>query len=140
MYGTIADWRSYALDRGNSAPTDADDAVATQALVRASDYVKYSYVQHFLSGYDDTLEEVELATYEAANLELATPGFFNTTFTPDQQKVLTEVKGIKWTPVGEMSGADGARPIATKIEAMLECYVGDKNAGVGFMAIGPANA
>ncbi len=139
MYGTITDWRAYALARGNSAPTDATDEDATAALTRASDYILYNYVQHFLSGYDDTLQKVEYATYEAASLELATPGFFSTTFAPDQQKVLTEVRGIKWTPVGSADGADGARPISTLVDSMLEPYTADKDAGLGFASIGPSH-
>lgn len=139
MYGTIADWRTYATARGNSAPENADDTIATAALTRASDYILYNYVQHFLSGYDDTLQVVEYAAYEAANLELATAGFFSTTFTPDQQKVLTEVKGIKWTPVGSADGADGARPVSTVVDAMLEPFTADKHAGLGFASIGPSN-
>lgn len=138
MYGSLAEWRTYATARGNNAPTAAEDADATAALTRASDYILYNYVQHFLRGYDATLPEVEYATYEAANLELATPGFFSSTFTPSQQKVLTEVKGIKWTPVGAASGVDAARPMSTIVDSMLEPYTADKHAGLGFMAVGPA--
>ncbi|MCC0013877.1 MAG: hypothetical protein H6881_08365 [Rhodobiaceae bacterium] len=126
MYGTIADWRTYAAARGNDAPTSASDELATEALVRASDYIQWSYVARFVLPYDATADGVEEATYEAANLELATPGFFSKTFTTDQQKVLTEVRGIKWTPVKSSSterSAQMATPRSTLIDAMLARYM-----------------
>lgn len=130
MPGTIADWRAYALERGDLAPTHAIDFVASATLVRATDYIQFTYVQNFKDGYDDTLDVVEKAVYEAANLELKTPGLFSKTFTPSQQKVLTEAKGIKWTLVGDASGVDAARPVSTKIEAMLGLYVGGRATGI----------
>lgn len=137
MIGTIADWRAYASERGNEAPTEATDALATAALVRASDHITYHYVARFLPGYDATLLVVELATYEAALLELATPNFFSLTYTPAQQKVLTEVKGIKWT-VQDASGdieRDEATPVSTKVEAMLRPYM-DRKMRVGLRSLG----
>lgn len=137
MYGTLTDWQAYALARGNTAPTDAAAVDAEAALTRASDYVRFTYVEHFLEGYDDTLPVVAYATYEAANLELATPGFFTKTFTPDQQKILTQVDAIKWTPTGSADGADGARPVSTMIDAMLSPYIASKGAGIGLLSVGP---
>ena len=119
MYGTIAEWRAYALERGDSAPTDASDIEATAALVRASDYIKYKYVARFLSGCDDTHEGVEPATYIAASMELDTPKFFSKIYTPSQQKVLTQAGDIKWTVVGDASGTDAATPRSTMIEDIL---------------------
>lgn len=128
MIGTIADWRAYALARGDSAPSNATDADATAALIRASDYITYHYVLRFVDGYDETAPRVEEATYEAAALELAEPNFFTTSFTPDQRKVLTEVKGIKWTVDGKAQkdsifGWANATPTHTKIAAMLQEYM-----------------
>ena len=122
MYGTISDWRTYASARGNDAPANATDELATEALVRASDYIKYRYVARFTSACSETDDLVEYATYEAAAFELDTVGFFNKTFTPGQQKVLTGVDVIKWTPVKAPEGttaAAGATPTVTTIEAML---------------------
>lgn len=138
MYGTIADWRTWATARGDSAPTDATDGDATAALQRASDYIKYNYVVHFISGYDETSDGVEEATYIAAGLELATPNFFTTNFTPTQQKVLTAVGAIKWTPVTEKSGNSDvpmSAPRSTMIDAMLNRYVGN-DIGFSIKAIG----
>lgn len=122
MIGTIAAWRIWATARGDNAPTAADDTVATAALTRASDYIMFSYVGCFYAGYDETSPNVEEATYVAAGLELATPGFFSSTYTPSQQKVLTEVRGIKWTPVGDASGPDSAAPVSSLINSMLKNY------------------
>jgi hypothetical protein len=138
VIGTLAGWRAYATARGDTAPTAADDAVATAALVRASDHILHFWVRQFISG-DETSPYVEEATYEAANFELATPGFFTTSFTPAQQKVLTEVKGIKWTVKAGAEGADAwanATPMVTKIAAMLDEYMPGKYR-VGLAAVGP---
>lgn len=123
MYGTLADWRTWATARGNSTPTDASDTDATAALVRASDYIQYRYVANLLPGYDDTLAVVEPATYEAALLELATPGFFTKTYTEAERKVLTEVKGIKWTVTGKADSVFANSPAVSIIEAMFEPYI-----------------
>ena len=137
-YGTLADWRAYATARGNGAPAAASDESASAALLRATDYVKYTYVAYFYSPYGEDVVEVEFATYEAANLELANPGFFSATYTPSQQSILTEVDGIKWTPV-ENSGSPeafaNASPTSNKIEAMLRKYMPSKG-GVGIFSLG----
>lgn len=127
-YGSLSAWRAYAAERGNLAPTQAPGDVAGAALVRASDHIRYRYVANLLPDYDDTLDVIEFATYEAANLELATPGFFAKTYTPAQQKVLTQAGSIKWTVVGNGGATYGAQPVSTLIEAMLEPYVGDPDA------------
>lgn len=137
LYGSLAGWRAYALARGNEAPTDATDEVAGAALQRASDHIRYRYVANLLPGYDETLDVVEPATYEAANLELATPGFFTKTYTPDQQKVLTQASDVKWTVVGGGSSTYGAGPTSTLINAMFEPYILDRDApSFAFAAIG----
>jgi hypothetical protein len=136
MYGTLAAWRAYALERGDNAPTAASDADATAALVRASDYIRFRYVANLLSAYDPltftplgyTLPLVTEATYIAAGYELATPGFFSKTFTASEQKVLTEVKGIKWTVTGNASGTYASMPSSTLIDALFEPYVVDRDA------------
>lgn len=122
MAATVAGWITYAADRGTTVADDADSAAA---LVRAQDHILYNYITRFMTGYDADSDYVDEATYEAAALELATPGFFSKTYTPDQRKVLTEVKGIKWQPVeGTVGGgADSATPVSTRIEAMLRPYI-----------------
>ena len=136
MYGTLEGWRAYALARGDSAPTDATDADANAALTRASDYIQYRYVANLCPPYDDTLPVVVDATYVAASIELATPGFFSKTYTPSEHKVLTEVKGIKWQVTGD-KGTWAAYPTSTIIDAMFKPYVCDLDAaGIGLWSIG----
>lgn len=134
MYGTLAEWRAWATARGNSAPTDATDADATAALVRASDYVRLRYVANLLPGYDVSLQPagfdyplVDEATYIAAVLELTTAGFFSKTYTASEQKVLTGVGSIRWTVTGDADKTYGAMPVSTLIEAMFEPYVFDRD-------------
>ena len=145
MYGTLTGFRAYATARGDNAPAEAQDAVATAALVRGSDMIRLRYVPNFLPGYGidfvppgSDMPLVEEAAYIAASIELKTPGFFSKTYTAAEQKVLTEVKGIKWTVVGESSGVYASMPVSTLIDALFWPYVSDPDA-VGFMfrSIGP---
>lgn len=123
MYGTLEDWRTYANARGVSAPLIAGDADATAALMRGSDYVRLFYVQRMVETISDPVPEaVEHAAYEAATLELATPGFFSKSYTPAEQKVLVGVGNIRWEVVGK-KGRDNAMPVSTKIEALLYPYL-----------------
>ena len=117
MAATIAGWITYAGLRGL---TVADNPASAQALVRASDYIRTRYVLRFSSEYDiDSSQAVE-AIYIAASLELATPGFWSKTFTASQVKVLTEVKGIKWTVADTgMNGVDAQLPMSPAIDALL---------------------
>ena len=139
MYGSIAGWRAYATARGDSAPDGASDPTATAALVRGSDMIRLRYVANLLPGYGvdfvppgSDLPLVEQGAYIAASLELASPGFFSKTYTASEQKVLTEVKGIKWSLTGDASSTYSAMPLSTLIEALFEPYILDRDAA-GFM-------
>lgn len=143
-YGTIAGWRAYALERGDSAPTNASDALATAALVRASDYIRFRYAANLLPSYDPVtftpagsdLPLTEEAAYIAASLDLATPGFFAKTYTEAESKVLTGVGSIKWTVTGK-GGTYAYMPTSNLIDAMFEPWVLDRDAnGFMFMSIG----
>lgn len=136
MPATVTAWRDYATARGETGPANASDALANAALLRASDHIQYAYVARMLSPAPEQL--IEAATYEIASLELATPGLFSKVFTPGDRKVLTEVKGIKWTPVDSTDSADAfanATPTSTKVAAMLAPYMPGKMS-VGLMSVG----
>lgn len=145
MYGTLSGFRAYALARGDSAPTNATDPLATAALVRASDMIRLRYVPNLLAGYGvdfiptgSDLPLVEEAAYIAASFELATPGFFSRTYTEAEQKVLTEVKGIKWTVTGSTSGVYSSMPSSSLIDAMFWPYIVDVDSNQFFFrSIGP---
>jgi len=135
MVATVAGWITYAADRGD---TVADNAASAAALVRAKDHIAYRYLNRLLPGYDDTLAVVDPGTYEAAKLELATPGLFAGTFTPDQRKVLTGVGSVRWTVVsGGKGGFQDASATSVLIEAMFDPYVTDRRGPhFGFTAVG----
>lgn len=145
MYGNIADWRAYATARGNSAPADATDPLATAALTRASDMIRLRYVPNFLPGYGidfvppgSDMPLVEEAAYIAASIELKTPGFFSKTYTAAEQKVLTAVDSIKWTVVGSATGVYASFPVSTLIDALFWPYITDPDAaGFMFRSVGP---
>lgn len=118
MTATVTDWIAYAALRGT---TVADDADSASALVRASDHITYHYLSRATLPVPEGI--IDAAIYEAAALELATPGFWSRTYTPDQQKVLVAVGEIKWQVRGDASGAEAATPVSTKIEAMFRPYM-----------------
>lgn len=135
MAATLAGWITYAGLRGLVV---ADEPASEQALVRGADYIRFHYIAQFLPGYDETSPNVDEAIYEAAALELTTPGFWTTTFTPAQQKVLTGVDTIRWTVTGGTDSADAwanASPTSTKIAAMLARYMPGKYQ-IGLKAVG----
>jgi len=120
VIGTVSGLISYAAARGTVI---ADTAATLQALVRASDYIQYTYLT--ASTCTAASPNVENAAYEAALVEIVTPGFWTKTFTPSEQKVLTKAGSIQWTVTGDASVGGSAVPRSTKIETMLrECIGG----------------
>lgn len=133
VYGNIAGWRAYALDRGNSAPTDAADTLVSPSLQRASDYIRTRYVIRLgLSATDETVVE---ATYIAAAYDLDNPGFWATAFTPSEATVLTKVEGISFTPIDVGSsdaGLDQMLPVSPAIDAL---FMGAASYGVSVFSV-----
>lgn len=82
LYGTVADWITYAGARGTVV---ANDAASAAALQRASDYIRTRYVIPREPEYDADSPEVIEGSYMAAAYELATPGFFAAVFTPGER-------------------------------------------------------
>ena len=120
MIGTVIALIAYAAARGTVI---ANTAATLQALVRASDYIQFTY----LTGSTCTAASpnVESAVYEAAMAEVVTPGFWTKTFTPSEQKVLTKVGSLAWTVTGDASKGGSSIPRSSKIETMLrECIGG----------------
>ena len=120
MIGTVAALITYAGARGTVI---VDTAATLQALVRASDYIQFTY----LDGSSCTVDSANVleATYEAAIAEVAEPGIWTKTFTPSDQKVLTKVGDIQWTVTGDASKGGASVPRSTKIETMLrQCISG----------------
>ncbi|KGM50657.1 hypothetical protein [Pseudooceanicola atlanticus] len=128
MTASVEDWIAYAAARGDAVADDADSAAA---LVRAQDHYTYALLPRLSAAPPDAIADA--AVYELAKLELATPGFWSKTFTPDQQKTLTKVGDVQWTVRGDASGAMGAMPVSTKVEAMLAPYM--RIVGIGAWAV-----
>ncbi|AHD02943.1 hypothetical protein [Leisingera methylohalidivorans] len=131
VYGDLDGLRAYAMARGNSSL--GEDADVSAALQRGSDYIRFFYAANSVRTPADS--DLEAAAYEAAQIEAAKPGFFNQTYTPGEAKVLTEVKGIKWTVVGNGAGDGAMTPTSTIIEAILGPYT-PRSAGLGIRSLG----
>ena len=119
MIGTTTAFITYAGARGTVI---ADNAATLQALVRASDYIQFTYLDG--SSCTATSANVVEATYEAAIAEVAAPGIWTKTFTPSDQKVLVGVGDIKWQVTGDASNGSASVPRSTKIETMLRQCIG----------------
>ncbi|WP_425070650.1 hypothetical protein [Sagittula sp. S175] len=128
MTASVADWISYAQARGT---TVANDAASAAALIRAGDYIARFYTNRLTVTAPESV--IDAATYEAAALELATPGFFSKTFTAAEQKVLTGVGDLRWTVRGDAAGADAATPISTTIEALFYPYMQRRDGGASML-------
>ncbi len=127
-YGTLAAALDYHQARGNQAWTAAgvDDEKRTAALVRASQALDALYgsrypgvvataTQNLLWPREGVVwrgealadhvvpAPIEKATYEFALRELVKPGSLAPDVAAGPQKVLTEVKGIKWDVVAGSS-------------------------------------
>ena len=124
MIGTVTALVAYAGARGTVI---ADNPATLQALVRASDYIHYTY----LDGSSCTADSPNVveAVYEAAMAELAEPGIWTRTYTPAEQEVLIAVDGIKWAVTGDASKGGAAIPRSTKIETMLRQCIGGGSTG-----------
>ncbi|MCE7028470.1 DnaT-like ssDNA-binding protein [Jiella avicenniae] len=59
------------------------------------------------------------ASYEAAILQMKTPGSLSASYTPGTRKVLTEVKGIKWQVIGTGTAEERAYLVSETIEGIL---------------------
>jgi len=139
MYGSLSGWQQYVAARGITGQPITDPG-SLPVLVRASDYIKYHYVVNFMSQYDDTVPEVELAAYEAACLENTTPGFFERTLSPGEAKMLVAVDSIRWEKVTASRQEDLDNnvmvPISTKIDMYLRQYMRLRGSS-GLRSIGP---
>lgn len=124
---TVASLIAYADLRGTAI---ADNAATATALVRASDYIDTRLPDS--ADRDDA--RVVKATYIAAGLELATPGFFLRAFDPvAASKVITAVGEIEWTVLpGARAGE--VVPTVPAIDALLMPFTARQ--GIGFRVIG----
>lgn len=99
---TVAEANTYAAARGYSDWVGNEEILAA-ALRRGQDYIANEYNEYWNNVWATPPEVVKYAIIEAARQELVSPGILSPVTGPDDRKVLTEVKGIKWTLVGDSS-------------------------------------
>jgi hypothetical protein len=74
-------------------------------------------------GADVIPDAVVQASYQAAYAEAVSPGSLSPTYTPGTNKVLTEVKGIKWEVVGDASKPGSMIPVIAAVEGLLAPFL-----------------
>lgn len=147
-YASLAEANAYHTARGNAgwAGSDADKEAA---LIRATQWLDGRYGDQWpgirwklraqaldwprvyatdrngttING-DTIPPEVVKATCEAALRELTAPGSLSPDLTPGTAKVLTEVKGIRWTPLRASAGASDMTPTLTAVDRALSPIIG----------------
>lgn len=132
---TIAEADAYCASRGVASWTGSD-ADKTAALRRAQDYIigkyndRWTYMEPSLDNFTWVHRQwnnetpplaVKYAVIEAAVRELTVPFSLSPDFVLGDKKVLTEVKGIKWTPMGQAT-RDSFQPTITAISLLLAGY------------------
>jgi hypothetical protein len=148
FYGTLTGANTYHSERGNADWTGSDQdklAAMTRGSLSMDGTYRYRWPGVPVSGSqqelawprtgavdnygllitDDYPLAVVNASYEYALAELRTPASTSPFTTPSQRKVLTEVKGIKWT-VLEVPGGSGLSvdvPILYAAEYLLSGIV-----------------
>ena len=147
-YASLAEAAAYHTARGNSAWTGTD-ALKEAALIRATQWLDGRYGDQWpgtrrylraqaldwprVDAYDrdstyidmETIPpEVRNAVAEAALRELTTPGTLSPDVTPGTAKVLTEVKGIKWTPLRAAAGPNDMTLTITAVDRLLSPIIG----------------
>lgn len=132
---TVAEADAYCTGRGFADWTGTTQD-KTAALRRGQDYIvgryneRWTYMEPATDGYvwierrwtnSNPPNAVKYAVIEAALRELTVPFSLSPDFVVGDKKVLTEVKGIKWTPMGS-GGANSFRPTITSINLLLAGY------------------
>ena len=139
-YGDDAGFADYAAANGYDVPA----GTVAAARLRGSVYLDGHYYQRFpgepTGGVDQERSwprksatdrfgnainpdavpvRVVSSSYEAALIELRTPGFFSKTFTESEKKVLVKVQSISWVYTGNSKGDRSSSPTSTVIDNLL---------------------
>lgn len=117
---TVSEADAYATSRGLGDWT-GDNTAKTAALRRGQDYIAGKYNRRWLVSFDDTTapDAVKYAICEAAVREIKTPFCLTPDVVLGREKVLTEVKGIKWTPLKADATAADLDPTIYSIQGLL---------------------
>ena len=117
---TVAEADAYCIARVYTGWA-GDPTAKAGALRRGQDYIAGEYNHRWLVSFTDATapDTVKFAIIEAARRELAAPGSLQPDLTPGREKVLTEVKGIKWTPLRADPSRDELMPYLRAIRNLL---------------------
>lgn len=142
-YQSLAGFKTYADGRGWDYSAKSDAQIEA-AIRQGSTYIDALYAERFTgspaTGYaqglawprlnatdvygnnipsDELPARVTQAASEAAWVSLQSPGALNKTYTPGEQKVLTQVDKIRWEVVGDASKKGAMVPVLTSAEGIL---------------------
>lgn len=117
------------LDASGATGWPVETQQQAEAILRAQRYIAARYNGRWTDELTPVPAPVTYAIIEAALIEARTPGFFTRTYTPSEAKVLTEVKGIKWSLVG---GSD-MTPTSTIVDSLLAPYLGAATGGTKWL-------
>lgn len=148
-YATLADALAYHAAIGNAAwsASTVTDTQREAALRRATAWLdgRYDWPGYRVNGrlqaldwprheaydtedeiidYTTIPDEVVNATCEAALRELASPGSLSPDVTPGTMKVLTEVKGIRWTQLRGGASESDMAPTLLTVDRILSHIIG----------------
>ena len=120
MAVTVVDADAYCLGRAIAAWA-GDNTAKAAALRRGQDYIAGTYNTRWAVAFDDATAPnvVKYAIIEAAIRELTAPSSLSPDITLGREKVLTEVKGIKWTPLKADAKMSDLTPMLTTIRNLL---------------------
>lgn len=118
---TLAEATAYASTRGKTDWIASFADAQTQALRRGQDYIAGEYNARWITDFDNALapDAVKYAIFEAAARELAVPFSLSPDIIVGREKVLVEVKGIRWEPLFKGGGVQSLKPVLTVVEALL---------------------
>ncbi len=115
---TLTDCTIYHADRGNTAWTDVTEDEKAAALIRGFDYIRVQPFRTDLDLFSDGIPaDIEQAVYEAALIEVTSPGLLLKNETRDDR-----MSEIRIGPLVTKYQVDAGNQF-TKIKALLAPYV-----------------
>lgn len=141
-FNTVAECTAHAIAYFG-ASLSGSDAMKESALRRAWVYMSaLDWLPGLWPTFGGTIPEpVKVAQSVLARAEFKKAGALSPEVTLAGQKVLTEVKGIRWTVVGDANTVEQSRPVVTMAMDLLRPYLTidparDKPLSLGFRSIG----
>lgn len=142
-FTTLVEFDTHCTDYFG-AEIDGSDAMKEAALRRA--FVAMSGLEWAAGVWPafggEIPAPVRLAQSVLGRVEFQSPLSLSPTVTTSGRKVLTEVKGIKWSLVGDKNSVEESRPVVTMAMDLLRPWLEydpskDRFIGLGIMSVGP---